>query len=130
MTVDGAHRRSAGVVHVLPGSPSGVTATGDLMYSQQTDGIGGVAESGDQFGLHLDVGQTMPTYVALLAISSAGDGSVHVIPGINPAAEQSFDQNTSGVPGSTEALGRLRRDRSVRRLRWPRIRAPSRRSSW
>lgn len=101
--VSGSVRRGAGVVHILPGSATGVTATGDRLYSQETSGIGGTAGTDDRFGGHLDIGQTRPTYVGLLAIQSAGDQTVHVAPGVSAANEETFDQSSSGVPGTKES---------------------------
>ena len=39
-----------GVVQVLNGSPSGLTASGNQLWSQDSPGIDGVAEPGDSFG--------------------------------------------------------------------------------
>jgi hypothetical protein len=43
----------AGVIHVLPGSASGPTATGNQLWSQDSSGILGTAQSGDFFGISL-----------------------------------------------------------------------------
>ena len=108
VTVDGHVRRSAGVVHVLPGSASGVTATGDAVYSQETTGIGGAAETGDQFGLHLDVGQTGRRTWPCWPSRSAGDSSVLRHPG---------DVTGRRACVRPEQRRRSGRDRDRRRLR-------------
>jgi len=46
----------AGVVHVFYGSSTGITLTDNLLISQNSPGIFGVAESNDNFGLTLTVG--------------------------------------------------------------------------
>ncbi len=43
--------RGAGLVHVLPGSPTGVTADGAAAFDQDTPGVVGVPEPGDTFGV-------------------------------------------------------------------------------
>lgn len=40
----------AGVVHVMPGSVSGLASTGSYTLSQNTSGFAGIAETGDRFG--------------------------------------------------------------------------------
>ena len=46
----------SGVVHVLPGSATGLTAAGSQYWSQNATGITDTAESGDRFGATLAAG--------------------------------------------------------------------------
>jgi len=46
---------SAGVAHVLYGSPAGLT-TGSQLWSQNSPGVAGAAEQGDRFGDALAAG--------------------------------------------------------------------------
>jgi len=46
--VDGV--RYAGVVHILQGSPDGVTPVGDQVWTQNSPGVQGKVEVGDSFG--------------------------------------------------------------------------------
>src|SRR5919197_316629 len=43
----------AGAVNVLYGSPTGLTATGDQFWTQDSTGVADSAEAGDEFGLSL-----------------------------------------------------------------------------
>jgi hypothetical protein len=63
----------AGAVHVLYGSLSGLTATGSQMWSQDSPGITGEAESGDHFGLALAAGNLGLSRHADLAIGVPGE---------------------------------------------------------
>jgi hypothetical protein len=47
---------ASGVVHVLYGTASGLTASGSQLWSQDSPGIAGVAESADFFGGALAAG--------------------------------------------------------------------------
>ena len=49
----GQENQGRGVVHVLVGSASGLTATASQLWSQGSGGVGGVAEVGDGFGFAL-----------------------------------------------------------------------------
>ena len=40
----------AGAVSVLPGSPGGLTSTGGRLFTQNSPGVPGIAETFDQFG--------------------------------------------------------------------------------
>jgi hypothetical protein len=46
----------AGAVNVLYGSPTGISVTGDQLWTQDSLGVEGVAESGDNFGASLAAG--------------------------------------------------------------------------
>jgi Ca2+-binding RTX toxin-like protein len=53
---DDSGETDAGVIHVIYGSSSGLTTTGDQVFHQDTMGIEGVAEPGDQVGDVLTTG--------------------------------------------------------------------------
>ena len=67
----GPGQASAGVVHVLYGSASGLTAAGSQVWSQDSPGVGGVAEAGDGFGGALATGDFNADSRADLAVGSA-----------------------------------------------------------
>ena len=60
-----------GVVHVLAGSASGLTATGSQLWSQGSGGVAGIAEVGDSFGFALATGTINAGGHADLAIERA-----------------------------------------------------------
>ena len=105
----------AGAVNVLYGSSSGLTAAGDQLWHQNTAGIGGTAETGNQFGSSVSSGDFDNDGFDDLAIgvpledigSLAGAGAVNVIygsaSGLTAAGDQVWHQNTSGVNGTAEA---------------------------
>jgi disulfide bond formation protein DsbB len=112
----GAGQGSAGVVHVLYGSASGLTATGNQLWSQDTPGVGGVAEAGDGFGGALVGGDFNADGRADLAVGVPsenaaagmiyGTGVVHVLygsaAGLTAAGSQLWSQDSPGVGGTAE----------------------------
>jgi FG-GAP repeat len=50
---DVGNAADAGAVSVLPGWPGGLTTSGGRLFTQNTSGIPGAAELGDQFGTAL-----------------------------------------------------------------------------
>jgi hypothetical protein len=78
-----------GSVTVLPGGPSGPSGRGSRRLTEQTEGIGGVAEANDHFGGGLAVGHHLGGPEADLVVGVPNDnvgsaqeaGSVHVLPG-------------------------------------------------
>jgi hypothetical protein len=78
----GASRENdaSGVVHVLYGSPSGLSAAGSQLWSQDSPGIAGTAESADYFGGALTTGP----------LSTSGAG-----PTTNPAVTSPTARNRS-----------------------------------
>ena len=101
---------SAGVVHVLYGSPSGLTATGSQLWSQNSPGIAGGAESDDQFGFALASGDFNGDDRADLAIAAPGEndgaGVVHALygsaTGLSAIGSQLWSQDTPGVAGGAQ----------------------------
>ena len=102
---------SAGVVHVLYGSPSGLTATGSQLWSQNSPGIADGAEFEDSFGSSLAGGDFNGDGRADLAVGALGEndfaGVVHVLygsaSGLTAAGSQLWSQNSPGIEGVAEA---------------------------
>jgi hypothetical protein len=103
-----------GAVNVLYGSVSGLTATGDQLWSQDSAGIGGVAEAGDEFGRSLAAGDLGVDTYADLAIGvpnedqvASDDGAVNVLygsaVGLVANGNQVWSQNSAGIAGASEA---------------------------
>lgn len=123
----GSHA-NAGAVHVLYGSSTGLTATGDSLFYQGYQGIGGSAEAHDHFGAALAAGHfDDATYSGRecdsLAIGAPGEdvgsivaaGAVHVMYaadygggifyGYEPVGSGGtvmFHQDSSGIPSPAE----------------------------
>ncbi len=111
---------NAGAVNVIYGSPSGLSATGNQIFTQDTAGIAGVAEAADQFGAvvaaaDLNFDGTDDAVIGAIgedvgSINSAG--VVHVIMGFNTGLI-TFDNiilsapqtNTGGEFGSALLAG-------------------------
>jgi hypothetical protein len=99
-----------GVVHVLYGSVSGLTAAGSQLWSQDSPGVAGVAEAGDGFGVALAAGDFNGDSRADLAVGAAqenqGRGVVHVLAGsasgLTAAGSQLWSQGSGGVGGVAE----------------------------
>ena len=103
-----------GVVHVLPGSASGVTATGSQYWNQNSSGIVEGVETGDSFGAGLVASPFMGAGAAGLAIGAPGEsagtvggaGAVNVIyggaGGLASAGNQLWTQISTGVPDVPE----------------------------
>ena len=103
-----------GVVHVLPGSASGLTATGSQYWNQNSSGILEGIETGDRFGASLAASPFKGLGAAGLAIGApgesagtvAGGGAVNVIyggaGGLASAGNQLWTQISTGVPDVPE----------------------------
>jgi hypothetical protein len=113
--VDGVS--GAGAVNVLYGSATGLSATGNQFWHQDSGGVAGAAEPGDQFGFSLSAGDFDGDGAADLAVgardegvgSAALAGAANVLYGSSPnglsaAGNQIWHQDSSGVvdPAETE----------------------------
>jgi hypothetical protein len=101
---------SSGVVQVLYGSPTGLTATGSQLWSQDSPGVAGTAEQGDQFGFALAATDPNGDFRGELAVGAPGEndstGVVHVLvgsaAGLTATGSQLWSQDSSGVAGTAE----------------------------
>ena len=101
---------SAGVVHVLYGSAAGLVAAGSQLCSQDSPGIAGAREQGDEFGAALAVGDFNGDGRADLAIGASGEngirGVVQVLygsaAGLVAAGSQLWSQDSPGIAGTAE----------------------------
>jgi hypothetical protein len=104
----------SGSFHIIYGSATGLTATGDQLWHQDSAGVEGVAEVDDYLGDALEVGDFNCDGYADLSvgapredISSAADaGAVHVLYGSATGVSNLDDiwfQGTAGVDGASEA---------------------------
>ena len=112
-SVGSAH--GAGAVNVIYGSASGLTASGNQLWTQDSPGIQGLAEAGDHFGSALATGDFNNDGFADLAVGVPGEdvgsaqdaGAVNVIygsaSGLASAGNQLWDQNSSGSQDPAEA---------------------------
>ena len=81
-------RGSAGAIHVIYGSASGLTTNGNEFYSQNSSTVRGAAEPGDLFGYAVDVGDVN------------GDGYAEVVVGVPGEAIgrfMSLSRNNAGL---------------------------------
>jgi hypothetical protein len=100
-----------GAVNVLPGSAGGLSGSGSQLLTQNSPGVPGVAEPGDNLGLRLVVGDFGGGGFVDLAVGGAEDvgtaedaGAVNVLPGsaggLTGMGSQLFTRESPGVPGS------------------------------
>jgi len=105
----------AGAVSVIYGSPTGLEATNNQLWHQNSAGIGEAAESGDSFGAALAIGDLDGDGDGDLAVgapaeevgTTAGAGALNVIygsaGGLTAANSQLWHQNSEGVDEKVEA---------------------------
>jgi hypothetical protein len=111
----------AGVIHVVPGSNSGLTNNGSKLFSQDTNGIAGSPESGDAFGYSLasgdfdndgfaDVVVGVP-FEDIEANNAIDAGAVNIIRGSNSGltaqGDQIVHQQNPGIMGMAENQDRF-----------------------
>ena len=113
----GAYESEAGEggVGVLYGAATGVTATRAQWLTQDTAGVPGTAEPGDDFGQSLAAGDFTGDGKADLAVGSPNEsigstpstGDVTILKGsstgLTGSGSQAWSQDTAGVPGSNES---------------------------
>jgi hypothetical protein len=111
---DTGGRNADGSVNVLFGSTTGLTATGDQLWGQNSPGVLGGAESNDRFGAALGVGDFNSDGFDDLAIGAPGEdtdgrnaaGGVNVLfgsaAGLTATGDQFWGQNSPGVLGGAE----------------------------
>jgi hypothetical protein len=98
-------------VHVLYGSPAGLSVAGNQLWSQDSPGIKGTAGFGDGFGSSLAAGDFNGDGFGDLAVGVEGEteirlwgGAVNVIygsaAGLTAAGNQFWHQNSPGIVGS------------------------------
>ncbi|MFV5994769.1 FG-GAP repeat protein [Streptomyces sp. NPDC056231] len=105
-----------GAVTVLYGSSTGLgRSRAATSLTQNSPGVPGASESGDQFGASLSVADVTGDGYADLAVGLPGEdfgsltdaGSILLLrgsaTGIATSGNQSFTQNTSGIPGTAES---------------------------
>ena len=107
--------KGAGQVIALYGSATGVTTAKRTTLSQNSTGVPGTSEKGDNFGWEIDLGDINGDGCADLVVSApyedigsnADTGQVTVLYGSKTGIDlasgaQSFAQSTAGVPGDDE----------------------------
>ncbi|WP_375424815.1 integrin alpha [uncultured Friedmanniella sp.] len=101
-----------GAVYLVPGSPTGLTATGARRWTQASPGVQGTARPGDRFGSSLAMAPLDRNDTADLAVgaSELPGGSVTVLLGgragltTNGIGGTRYTQATAGIPGTDERL--------------------------
>jgi hypothetical protein len=105
---------SVGAVAVLFGTSTGVTATGDQLWSQDSSGVPGTAEDDDEFGWSLaaaNLGHSSHTDLAIgIPFEDVGTiidaGAVNVLygstTGLTSTGSQQWTQNSTGIQGAAE----------------------------
>jgi hypothetical protein len=105
----------AGAVNVIYGSDSGLTSAGDQFWSQNSSGIEGKAEKGDQFGVSVASGDFDGDGFSDMAVGAnaedvdnvANAGAVSVLygsaAGLTSSADQLWDQDVTDVNDKIEA---------------------------
>ena len=102
-----------GAVTLLPGSAGGLTGNGSQLLTQNSPGVPGVAELGDNFGSAVAVGDFGGDGFVDLAVGGAEDvgtaedaGAINVLPGsaggLTGTGSQLFTRESPGVPGSAQ----------------------------
>lgn len=107
---------SAGMVHMILGSATGLTSTGSLSFTQDTAGIVDTAEAGDTFGYRLRHGDFNGDGIADLAVAVPNEdvgavataGALHVLlgssgVGLTATGSQLWTQDTPNVQDTAEA---------------------------
>jgi hypothetical protein len=111
----------AGAVHVLYGSASGLSVRRNQYWSQNSPGVGDVAESQDGFGTSLvaaDFGRGKPADLVIgtpteTVGSAEGAGAITLLygspSGLTAVGSQVLTQDSRGIPGRVEKLDQFGR---------------------
>jgi hypothetical protein len=106
---------SAGAIHVLFGSTSGLRGSQSQYVTQSSPGLAGTAEAGDAFGEPLAAGNLGRSGQADLVVgvtgedigSTQGAGAINVLygsdTGLSQTGAQFFSQNSAGIVDTIEA---------------------------
>jgi FG-GAP repeat len=106
-----------GVAHVIFASTTGLVSTGNQVWSQDSPGIAGNAETGESFGSELEVnnyggsgeGEIAVGMMHEWYVAPPSDGIVQVIYGAlagpTDSGNQIWSLDSPGVPGSASATG-------------------------
>ena len=108
---------NAGAVNIIYGSSTGLAATGNQFWHQNSTGIASTAVEGDQFGDALAAANFGKSTQADLAVGVPGEtvgtgafgaGAVHVLyggsTGLSSTGSQFWTQNSSGILDTSEVL--------------------------
>ena len=101
-----------GAVNVIYGGPGGLSAAGNEVWSQGSEGITGTPEAGDLFGYSLAAADFNGDGFTDLAVgvpfedqAATNDGAVNVIyggpGGLSAAGNEVWSQGGEGVAGTT-----------------------------
>ncbi|MEV5705146.1 FG-GAP and VCBS repeat-containing protein [Actinoallomurus sp. NPDC052274] len=102
-------RRDAGAVTVLHGDAHWNLAAGSTSFSQDTEGVPGVAETGDRYGAALSLADLDGDTKLDLAVGApgenGGDGGVSIYPGQGIAGMMVFGGRSAGLSAAKAAFG-------------------------
>ncbi len=110
-------KNDAGGVNVIYGTVSGLDSTGNQGWTQDSSGIPGTAQAGDNFGLGVAAADFGTSSQADLAVGVPGEdlsgatdaGAVNVIyggtSGLSSSGAQYWDENTGGIVGGPAGTG-------------------------
>ncbi|MCO6011240.1 FG-GAP and VCBS repeat-containing protein [Actinoallomurus purpureus] len=102
-------RRNAGAVTVLRGNAGWRLGAGSSSFSQNTEGVPGVSESGDRYGGALSLadldGDTRLDLAVGTPGENGGDGGVSIYPGQGIAGMMVFGGKSAGVSAAKAGFG-------------------------
>jgi len=116
---EGSTHPHYGVVQLIPGSKTGLTAVGSQLWSQNSANVAGGAEDNDRFGAALAAGDFDASGFSDLAIGVPGEsagpltavGLVQILPGtaafLTGTNSVAFSQDTGGIADTAEAFDAL-----------------------